>query len=68
MFCTNVDPAPEMVPGSQAMGTVVPLLVLFPLLSLPQAVAIIDSAARTAISPRPRLIRFLPRRALMGET
>src|SRR3954467_1051603 len=68
MFCTNVEPAPEIVPWSHAVGTVVPepadpcLL-----LSLPQAAAAIDSAASTATSHRPRLIRFLPRRALAGN-
>src|SRR3954451_14973949 len=58
MFCTNVDPAPETVPGSHATGTVVPELELFLLLSLPQAATTIDSAASTATNPGPRLIRI----------
>ena len=67
MFCTNVEPAPEIVPGSHAMGTVVPELELFLLLLLPHAAATIDNAASTATSDRLRLIGFIPRRALPGN-
>ena len=67
MFWANVEPAPEIVPGSHATGTVVPELELFLLSLLPQAAATIDSAASTATNHRPRLIRFLSRRGSRGE-
>ena len=58
MFWTNVEPAPEIVPGSHAIGApvVVAVLELFLLLLLPHAAATNDSAANTATSHKLRLM------------
>src|SRR5437764_11080565 len=56
MFCTNVEPAPEIVPGLHAMGMVAPELQLLLFLFLPPAAATINNAASTATSDRLRLI------------
>ena len=56
-----IEPAPEIVPGSHATGTVVPELdPCLLLLSLPHAAATVDSVASIATSHRPRLIRIPP--------
>src|SRR5438270_13373503 len=58
MFWTNVEPPPEIAPGSDAIGAPVVVAVLAPsLLLLPHAAATDDSAAPTPTRPHLRLIR-----------